>query len=106
MRRRRVAQTGSLDFLQLRPRLPCVPAFLKLRLGFLYGRHAIRARHRTVDGQRPEPAQIVGTAARFVDAADLPLAGNDSVVRTVLVDPGAEAAQAELRASLSSLTAC
>ena len=44
--------------------------FLKLRLGFLWGRHAIRACHRTVDGHRPEPAQTVGTAARFVDAAD------------------------------------
>ncbi len=54
----------------LRPRLPGVPAFLKLRLGFLWGRHAIRACHRTVDGHRPEPAQTVGTAARFVDAAD------------------------------------
>ena len=68
--------------------------------------HAIRACHRTVDGQRPEPAQIVWTSAGLVDAADLPLAGNDGVVRTVLVDPGAEAARAELRASLSSLTAC
>jgi hypothetical protein len=27
-------------------------------------------------------------AARLVDAADLPLAGNDGVVRAVLVDPG------------------
>ena len=51
-------------------------------------RHAIRACHRTVDGHRPEPAQAVGTAARFVDAADRPLAGNDGVVRAVLVDPG------------------
>src|SRR6478735_9592195 len=72
MQRRRVAQAGSLDFLQLRPRLPCVPAFLKLCLGFLQGRHAIRAGHRTVDGHRPEPAQVVGTAARFVDAAYIP----------------------------------
>jgi len=38
-----------------------------------------------------KPAQIVRTAARFVDAADLPLAGNDGVIRPVLVDPGAEA---------------
>ena len=59
-----------------------------LSLTATQGRHAIRARHRTVDGHRPEPAQIVGTAARFVDAADLPLAGKDGVFRTVLVDPG------------------
>ena len=43
-----------------------------------------------------KPAQIVRTAARFVDAADLPLAGNDGVIRPVLVDPGAEAGRAEL----------
>jgi hypothetical protein len=30
-------------------------------------RHAIRACHRTVDGHRPEPAQIVGTAAGRCD---------------------------------------
>ena len=53
----------------LRPRLPGVPAFLKLRLGFLWGRNDPTC-HRTVDGHRPEPAQTVGTAARFVDAAD------------------------------------
>ena len=35
---------------QLRPRLPGVPALLKLRLGLFQGRHAIRARHRAVDG--------------------------------------------------------
>ena len=33
--RRPVAQAASLSLLQLRPRLPGVPAFLKLRLGFL-----------------------------------------------------------------------
>ena len=54
---------------QHRPRLPGVPALLELRLGLLQSRHAIRARHRVVDGHRPEPAQIVGTAACFVDAA-------------------------------------
>ena len=40
--------------------------------------------HRTVDGHRPEPAQIVRTAARFVDAADLPLTGVDGVVRALV----------------------
>jgi hypothetical protein len=63
-------------------------------------------RHRAVDGQRPEPAQTVGTAAGLVDAAGIPLAGVDGVVTPILVDPGAEAGRAELRASLSSLTAC
>jgi hypothetical protein len=38
--------------LQIRPRLPCVPALLKLRLGHFQGRHAIRARHWTIDRQR------------------------------------------------------
>ena len=33
----------------------------------------------------------------LVDAADLPLAGNDDVVRSILVQPGAEAGRAELR---------
>src|SRR6185312_9116004 len=65
----------SLYLLQLRPRLPSVPALLKMRLRLLQGRHAIRARHRTVDGHRPEPAQTVRSAARLVDAAHLPLAG-------------------------------
>ena len=96
MQRHRLAQGGSLGFLQLRPRLPFVPALLKLRLGLLQGRHTIRARHWTIDGHRPEPAQIVGTAACAVDADDLPLADNDGVVGAVLVDPGAEAGRAEL----------
>src|SRR4029077_6847144 len=49
------------------------------------GRLGNRSAHRGGDGHRPEPAQIVGTAACFVDAADLPLAGNDGVVRAVFV---------------------
>jgi hypothetical protein len=73
------------------PRLPGVPALLKLSLGFLQGRHAICSRHRAVDCYRPEPAQIVGTAAGLINAPDLPLAGKDGVVRAVFVDPGAEA---------------
>ena len=77
-----------VNLFQFRPDLPGVPALLKLRLGFLQARDAIRARHRAVDGHRPEPAQTVGTAARFVDTTDLPLASNDGVVRAVLVDPG------------------
>jgi hypothetical protein len=48
---------------QLRPRLPGVPAILKLRLGLIQSRHMGRARHRTVDGQGPEPAQMIGAAA-------------------------------------------
>jgi hypothetical protein len=31
-----------IDLFQVRPRLPGVPAFPKLRFGFLKGRHAIR----------------------------------------------------------------
>ena len=37
--------------------------FSELCLGFFKRRHPIRARHWTVDGKRPEPAQTVGTAA-------------------------------------------
>jgi hypothetical protein len=74
---RRVAQVASLSLLQLRPRLPGVPALLKLRLGLFQGRHAIRSRHRTVDGHRPEPAQAVGTATGLIDATNIPLAGKD-----------------------------
>jgi hypothetical protein len=58
---------------------------------FFQSRHLIRARHRTVHDERPEPAQTVGSAARHVDAPDLPPAGKDGVVRAVLVDAGAEA---------------
>jgi len=61
-----------------------------LSLTATQGGHAIQARHRTVDGHRPEPAQTVGTPARLIDAPDLPLAGKDGVVRPVLVDAGAE----------------
>jgi hypothetical protein len=37
------------------------------------------ARHRPVDGQRPEHAQTVGTASDMIDKADLPLAREDSI---------------------------
>jgi hypothetical protein len=81
----------SIDLFQLRPRLPRVPTLLKLRLGLFQGRHPIRARHRTVDGHRPEPAQTVGSAPGLIDAADIPVTAVDGVVRAVLVDRGAEA---------------
>ena len=84
------------DLFQLRPRLPCVPALLKLRLSLFQGCHAIRTRHRAVDGHRLEPAQTVGTAAGLIDAADIPAAAVDGVVRAVLVDRGAGAGRAEL----------
>jgi hypothetical protein len=67
------------------------PALLKLRLGLLLGRHAVRSCHWTVGIHRPEPPQTVGAAACLVDAADLPLTSEDRVVRAILVDPGAEA---------------
>src|SRR4051812_32219918 len=51
-------RAASLPLLQLRPRLPGVPAFLKLRLSFLQGRHAVRSSHRTVDGHRPEKRRL------------------------------------------------
>jgi hypothetical protein len=75
---------------QLRPRLPGTPTLLKLRLGLLQGRHPIRSGHRTIDRQRPEPAQMFGTAAGLVDAADVPAATVDGVIRPVLVDAGAD----------------
>jgi hypothetical protein len=49
-----------------------------------------------VEGERLEPAQIVGAAARLIDATDTPVATVVAVVGTVLVDPGAEASRAEL----------
>src|SRR6478735_1931435 len=91
------------DLLHLRPRFPRIPPLLKLRLGFLQGRHAIRARPRAIDSQRPEPAQVFGTAARLVDAANFPLASADGVVRAVLVDPGAETGRAELKGHIETL---
>ena len=42
----------------------------------------LRARHRTVDDQ-----QTVGTAAGLVNAADLPLASEEGVVRPILSIP-------------------
>jgi hypothetical protein len=54
--------------LQVRPRLPRVPAFLKLRLGFLKGCHTIGARHRTVgvprNGQGARHWRAVAAAFR------------------------------------------
>jgi hypothetical protein len=70
MRARRAVQAASFNLLQLCPFLLFVPALLKLRLGLFQGRHAVRARHRAVDGHRPEPAQILRTASNFIDAAD------------------------------------
>src|SRR4051794_25432464 len=59
-----------------------------------FPRHPIRACHRTVDRQRPEPAQTVGTATGLINAANIPSAAVDRVIRPVLVDPGAEAGRA------------
>jgi hypothetical protein len=46
---------------------PGVPALPKLSLGLL---HTIGVRHRTGDGERPEPAQAIGTSAGLIDPAD------------------------------------
>jgi hypothetical protein len=43
-----------------------------------------------------EPLIAVGTAAGLIDAADVPAAAVDGVVRLVLIDPGAEAGRTEL----------
>ena len=93
--RRQTLAVDNTQLLALRRFRSMFHSMNMLSLTATQGGHAIRARHRTVDGHRPEPAQIVGTAARFVDAADLPLAGNDGVVRAVLVDPGAKSGWAE-----------
>ena len=64
-------RTGLRQFLQLRPHLPGVPALLELRLGFFQGRRTIGAGHRRVNGQRPEPAQVVGTTPGPHDASEI-----------------------------------
>jgi hypothetical protein len=69
---------------------------MKLGLGFLKTRDAIRTRHGTLNGERPEPAQVLRAAAGFVNAADVPAAAVDGVVLAFFVDAGAEAAGAEL----------
>jgi len=94
--RRQTLAVDNTQLLALRRFRSMFHSMNMLSLTATQGGHAIRACHRTVDGHRPEPAQIVGTAACFVDAADLPLADNDGVVGAVLVDPGAEAGRAEL----------
>jgi hypothetical protein len=48
-----------------------------------------------VEGERPEPPQMIGTASHLIDAADAPLSGVDGVILPVLVDPGTEAGRAE-----------
>jgi hypothetical protein len=86
----------SPHLLQVRPLLPLVPALLKLRLGLPQGRRAARARHRAVDRWRPESAQLSGPPTGLIDATDFPAAAVDRVVRSILVDPGAEAGGAHL----------
>jgi hypothetical protein len=54
---------------QLRPRLPGVPALLKLRLGLIHSRHA---RDRTVDGQRDRNhPNFLWAAAGLVDKCSI-----------------------------------
>jgi hypothetical protein len=60
---------SSRHLFQLRPRLPGVPALLKLRLGLFQSRHAIGASHRAVRIHGPEPTQTVGASAGLIDAA-------------------------------------
>ena len=66
------AETGATavgplsDAMAFPPALPTPstrPNSLQLRLSLPQGGHAVRARHRTVDGHRPKPAQTVGAAA-------------------------------------------
>ena len=52
-------QTLLIDLFQLRPRLPLVPALLKLRLGLFQGRHAVRS-------ARPRVLSVAVTARRAV----------------------------------------
>jgi hypothetical protein len=92
---RRIANTTG--HLPASPTPPTRSSSLKLRLGLFQGRHAVRSRHRTVDGHGPEPAQTVGAAAGLIDAADLPAAAEDGQVRAVLVDPGARPVGRSLR---------
>ena len=66
---------------QLRPRLPGIPTLLKLRLRPFQRRNTIRARHRAVEGERPEPPQMIGTASHLIDAADIPLTAEYAVVQ-------------------------
>jgi len=90
-------QAGSRCLPHFRPRLPGIPTLLKLRLGLFQRSHPIRARHRTVKGERPEPTQMIGTASHLVDAADVPPSGVDRVILPVLVDPRTEARRAKFQ---------
>jgi hypothetical protein len=54
-----------------------------------------------MEGERPEPPQIIRAAAHLIDATDVPPSGVDGVVWAVLVDPGAEAGRAELEGNQS-----
>jgi hypothetical protein len=56
--------------------------------------------------QRPEPAQILRAAAGFVDAADAPLAAEDTVVHAVFVEAGAEAGRVHLEGHGSHKSFC
>ena len=57
---------------QLHPRLPGVPAFRNCALAS--SKVATRSERviGPVNGERPEPAQMIGTTARLIDAADRP----------------------------------
>jgi hypothetical protein len=76
---------------------PFIPAFLDPRLGHLQGRHTVSSRHWPVHGHRPEPTHVLRSTSYLIDAADIPLAAGDDVVRAVFVDPGAKTGSAELK---------
>jgi hypothetical protein len=94
---------GLRHFLQLRPRLPGVPALPELRFGLFQGRHPIAACHRTGDGERPEPAQAIRTTSGLIDPADRPSAAVNGVVRSVLIDPGTKTGRAKREGHLFML---
>jgi hypothetical protein len=78
------------------------PSTLKLRLCLFQGRGAIRARHRPMKRERPEPPQIIRPAAHPHRCADVPPSGVDRVILPVLVDSRTEPGRAKFQSQWSA----
>src|SRR3954467_14798487 len=70
--------------------LPNLPSFIRrvcsgfaLVWGVLQGRHPTRVRHRTGDGERPEPTQVIRATSGLIDPANCPFAAVDGVLLPV-----------------------
>ena len=73
------------------------PCGLPALLGFVERGDAIRALHRAIEGQRPEPAKVGRRATDFIDTADHPLSRHNGEVSEVLVNRRTQPRSAHLQ---------